>query len=39
MKDDYMKDEIMVSIICNTYNQQDYIAQTLEGFLKAKSAF
>ena len=39
MKDDYMKDEIMVSIICNTYNQQDYIAQTLEGFLKQKVHF
>ena len=31
--------EILVSIICNTYNQEDYIEQTIKGFLMQKTNF
>lgn len=31
--------EILVSIICNTYNQEDYIEQTIKGFLMQKTKF
>ncbi len=32
-------DEIVVSIICNTYNQEDYIAEAIESFLMQKTTF
>ena len=31
--------EILVSIICNTYNQQDYIADALKSFIMQKAGF
>lgn len=31
-----MNQEIIVSICCTTYNQKDYIAQTIEGFINQK---
>ncbi len=31
--------EIAVSIICNTYNQKEYIADALDGFLMQKTSF
>lgn len=31
--------EIVVSVICNTYNQEDYIEQTINGFLMQKTNF
>lgn len=34
-----MKDEIMVSICCITYNQENYIRDALDGFLKQKTNF
>lgn len=33
------KGQIMVSIICNAYNQEKYIGQCLEGFVKQKTSF
>ncbi len=32
-------DEIAVSIVCNTYNQKNYIADALDGFLNQKTNF
>lgn len=34
-----MDKEIMVSVICNAYNQEKYIAQTLESFVTQKTNF
>lgn len=34
-----MEEEIVVSIICNTFNQELYIAQTIEGFIKQETEF
>lgn len=34
-----MEEEIVVSIICNTFNQELYIAQTIEGFIKQEAGF
>lgn len=34
-----MKKQIMVSICCITYNQVEYIKETLDGFLKQKTNF
>mgnify|MGYP000520857123 CR=1 FL=1 len=31
--------EIMVSIICNTYNQESYLRQTLDSFINQKTNF
>lgn len=36
----YMElNEVMVSIICNTYNHEDYIADALESFVVQKTDF
>lgn len=32
-------DEVMVSIVCVTYNHQDYIKQAIEGFVMQKTNF
>lgn len=34
-----MDEKIKVSIVCNTYNHEKYIRQTLEGFVKQKTSF
>ena len=34
-----MNDQPLVSILCATYNQKDYISQTIEGFLMQKVNF
>ena len=34
-----MENDIKVSIICNTYNQEKYIKETLEGFVNQKTDF
>ena len=34
-----MNEKPLVSILCATYNQKDYIAQTIEGFLMQKTSF
>lgn len=34
-----MKDDIAVSIICNTYNHEKFIKATLDGFLMQKTSF
>lgn len=33
------KENILVSIVCNTYNQEDYIADALESFVMQKTNF
>ncbi len=33
-----IEENIMVSIVCNTYNQEDYIADALESFVMQKQA-
>lgn len=33
------KEDILVSIVCNTYNQEDYIADALESFIMQKTNF
>lgn len=35
----YCDNKTMVSIICNTYNQEDYIADAIESFLTQKTNF
>lgn len=34
-----MSDSIMVSIVCNTFNQEDYIADAIESFLMQRTNF
>lgn len=34
-----MNSEIMVSILCMTYNHKDYIEKTLDGFIRQKCSF
>lgn len=34
-----MNDEIMVSIICNTYNHEEYIEQAIQGFINQQAEF
>lgn len=34
-----MEQEILVSIICNAYNQEEYISQCLDGLVKQKTNF
>lgn len=34
-----MNDQVMVSVICNAYNHEKYIAQTLDGFVMQKTDF
>ena len=34
-----MNDEIIVSIICNTYNHEKYIEQAIQGFIKQQTEF
>ena len=34
-----MEEEIVVRIVCNTFNQESYIAQTIEGFINQKTNF
>ncbi len=36
---DVKERSIMVSIVCNTYNQEDYIAQALDSFIMQKTDF
>ena len=34
-----MNENIMVSIVCNTFNQEDYIADAIESFLMQRTNF
>lgn len=34
-----MSENIMVSVVCNTFNQEDYIADALESFLMQRTGF
>ena len=34
-----MNSDIMVSIICKTYNHEKYIEEAIKGFIKQKTSF